>query len=309
MRNLTYYFTNPFNSPTISLAELSSFTTDHLERMSANNPGGAFNARISATTSALGMLEAAFAQDIGQLGMRKTAKLVKDNFRKSLKEEIATFEAKIKAVLGARSPELATFFPLGRKIYSTAPDDGVKGHLDSLVARVNAEQARLGAALVAEVTAARDAWVSVYVASEASTGGKTATEAEKRAARAGLQLELFRTLSVLVGMHPDQSEQMGLYMRQQLLGGPATSASPGPVTGGGGEEGEGGGEGRGVEFKFVFFEQLDDDGVEFQLSHTAVVVEFVLVVGLARVVVEEVWQGWVTADFADVRGFFPSLIR
>lgn len=236
MRNFVYYFKNPLNDPSISIAELLSFATDSVERFSANNPDGVFNSRIGATSAAIGDLETAFAEDVGQLGIRKTAKLVKDNFRKSLKKEIETFEAKIKIAVGAGSPELKTFFPLGRTIFGKATDDALKGHLDSLVSAVAADQARMGAQLVADVQAARDAWVQVYTASEASTGGKTATEAEKRAAREALQLELFRNLLKLVEMYPDQPDKLGLYMRQQLLGGPSTPAA-GTGTGSGGSGG------------------------------------------------------------------------
>ena len=41
----------PFDHRQISMDELIAFTTDHLQRMVANNPGALFNARITATTT------------------------------------------------------------------------------------------------------------------------------------------------------------------------------------------------------------------------------------------------------------------
>src|SRR5438093_3732398 len=51
MLDLHRFLTNPFDDPQISLGELLSFSSDHLARMIANNPGGILTARITPTTS------------------------------------------------------------------------------------------------------------------------------------------------------------------------------------------------------------------------------------------------------------------
>src|SRR5436309_1280434 len=83
MRDLHRFLENPFDDPGISIAELFAFSTDHLQRMVANNPTGDFTARITATTSSLGLCEACFSDDLTSGGLRKASKMVKDTFRKS----------------------------------------------------------------------------------------------------------------------------------------------------------------------------------------------------------------------------------
>ena len=52
MIRLNRFLSNPFDDPEISLDELLAFSTDHLQRLIANNPGGIYTARITATTNA-----------------------------------------------------------------------------------------------------------------------------------------------------------------------------------------------------------------------------------------------------------------
>lgn len=50
MRILSRFFEVPFDDPTIGLSRLIAFTTDHVQRMIANNQGGELTAHITATT-------------------------------------------------------------------------------------------------------------------------------------------------------------------------------------------------------------------------------------------------------------------
>ncbi len=235
MRQLTTYLTNPFDAKGVSIAELAAFSTDHLERMSANNPGGDLTARIAATTTALATFDAAFTDDQTKLGLRKARKQAKNDFRESLSGEVAKIVAAFTAQYGDGSPEVTEAVPQGRSVFNDSRDDAVKNHLDTLLNAVIAHEADLGAPLTATTTALRDSWLAIYAASEASTGAKTTTQEEKRVARRGLQLELFLTLVKLGELFPRQPEKLSLYMQQYLLGedsgGGGTEPDPDPNPG------------------------------------------------------------------------------
>ena len=77
MRNLSRFLDNPFDDKDISVAELLAFTTDHLQRMIANNSGGELSARITATTSSLELVADCVTDDQTKLGLRKARKLAK----------------------------------------------------------------------------------------------------------------------------------------------------------------------------------------------------------------------------------------
>lgn len=240
MRNLSTYFNTPFDDRDISLNELAAYTTDHLERMSANDPGGDLAARIAATSTAMAALDSSFTDDQTKLGLRKARKLAKDNFRKDLPREAGKIVAAAIAFYGDGAPEVLELVPQGRTVFSSARDDELENHLDTLVNGVTAHQADLGAPLLTQATDLRDAWLAIYAASEASTGAKTATEEEKRTARRTLQWELYLNVFKLAEMFPRQPEKASLYMQMHLLG-----YQSGGGSGSGGDGGNGGGGGNG----------------------------------------------------------------
>jgi hypothetical protein len=217
MRNLSRTLENPFDDPNIGLNKLLAFTTDHRQRMLANNDSGELTARITATTSALDLLQEMAGGDQTQLGQRKARKQSKNAFREALPAKVGKVIAAVEARYGEDAPEVLECIPQGRTVFSKCPDDVLEAHLQVLVNGVTAHVAELGAPLVAEATALLTGWGAVFDQSEESTGEKTATEADKRAARENLQLMLFLNLLKLAEMFPRQPEKLALYMQQSLL--------------------------------------------------------------------------------------------
>ena len=224
MRDLTYYLGNPFDDRGISIDELLAFSTDHLQRMIANNTGGELTDRITATDSALTLVADCFTDDQTKLGLRKARKQAKDTFRADLPGAVAKICAAVVAQYGDGSPEVVECCPQGRTVFSSCRDDQVQNHLQTLVNGVTAHEPDLGAPLVAQATALKDNWMTVYNASESATGAKTTTQEEKRMARENLQLMLFLNLLKLAEMFPRQPEKLPMYMQQHLLENPQESA-------------------------------------------------------------------------------------
>lgn len=231
MRTLSRFLDNPFDDPNISLAELLAFSTDHLQRMIANDAGGELSARITATTSALQLVQDSASDDQTGLGLRKARKQAKDAFRKALPERAGQIVAAVAAQYGMNAPEVTECVPQGRSVFSSATDDRVATHLQTLLDAVTAHQADLGAPLVTAATALLSDWQAVHAASESSTGGKTTTQEAKNAARENLQLMLFLNLLKLAEMWPRQPEKLALYMQQSLLEDHPAAPTPPPPTG------------------------------------------------------------------------------
>ena len=234
MRKLTRYFDNPFDAPSISLAELMAFSTDHLGRLRAHNKDGSWDERIAATVGALEEARAGFTQDQSQLGRRKGAKSRKEAFRAALPAAVARIYSGVLVAFGAEAPQLAQCFPRGRKIFSDCRDDQLTILLEALRRVVQSLEAELmavlgaemGAALVARATALKEEWQSVYAASESASGAKSATQAEKRRSRQALQLALYVNLAVLMQRYPGQPEKLRIYMQQHLLENPKRRVTP-----------------------------------------------------------------------------------
>jgi len=229
MITLTRFLENPFDDRQISLAELLAFSTDHLQRMITNNPGGALATRITATTSALGLVADCATDDITKLGLRKARKMAKDNYRAALPAAVAKVMAAVTARYGVDSVESLECCPSGRTLFRDVRDDGLELHLQTLVTGVTAHVADLGAPLVAEATSLLTGWQTLYTASESSTGAKTTTQDGKKLARENLQLMLFLNLLTLAEMFPRQPDKLPLYMQQSLLENPTSEEEEAPA--------------------------------------------------------------------------------
>lgn len=227
MRDLHKFLENPFDDARISIDELLAFTTDHLQRMIANNDTGDFTTRITATQSALQMVGDEFTDDNTKLGLRKARKQAKDTFLKTLPATMAKLCAVVTVKYGDKSPEFSECCPQGRTVFSHAADDKIESHIQTFINGVTAHQADLGAQVVTDATAVKTAWLAVYSASEASTGNKTATQESKRLARENLQLMLFLNLLKIAEVFARQPEKLDVYMQQSLLEDhPRTPAAP-----------------------------------------------------------------------------------
>lgn len=217
MIRLTRFLENPFDSKNISLDELLAFSTDHLQRLIANNPGALYNARITATTTALATVEACTTDDQVKLGLRKARKLAKDTYRENLPANLAKIHAVVVAKYGPNAPEVLECFPQGRTIFTTCTDDQLQNHLTALHTALVARQAALGAQVVADAAGLLSTWIAIYAASESSTAAKTTTQEGKAEAREALQLELFLNLLEIAKNNPRHPEALPLYMQQHLL--------------------------------------------------------------------------------------------
>jgi hypothetical protein len=228
MRTLASFLENPFDDDGISIAELIAFSTDHLQRLIANNPGGELTPRITATTPALTQVENCITDDQGKLGIRMAAKAAKDAYREQIPVEVKRIEAGFISAFGADSPILLQALPQGRSIFQTCRDDQMENHLQVLLTATTAHQASLAPATLTLATTVKNTWVTLYNASEASTGSKTTTQEGKKLARENLQLMLFLNLLKLAEMFPRQPEKLSLYMMQHLLENPSSPDEPEP---------------------------------------------------------------------------------
>ena len=230
MRTLSHFLDVPFDDASIGLFRLVSFTTDNVQRMKANNVGHQFDERITATTSALTLLEAQDVDDETKLALRKARKQGKTEFRDALPARLAVIAAAITVKYGTPSQPMTECFPLGRTKFSNAGDDDLKKHLQTLQNGITAHATDLGPTVVADTAALVNGWAAVYVASEEAGGAKTFTQEAKKLARENLSLMLFLNLLKIAEIYPRQPEKLALYMTQSLLETHTPAATTEPPT-------------------------------------------------------------------------------
>jgi len=216
MRDLHIWLINPFDDPNISMAELLAFTSDHLQRMTAN-PLPVLTARIAATNTALGNVSGAFTDDDTTLGLRKARKLAKNDYRDALPAKVGKLAVAVENQFGEKSAQFVQCFPHGRSIFSSTTDEALENNLQTLINGVTALTPPLAAQVGTDATALLAGWTAVFTPSESASGAKTNTIAAKNTTRGALQLELFKNLLTLALNFPRQPEQLDLYMQQSLL--------------------------------------------------------------------------------------------
>lgn len=218
MKRLTFYLENPFDDPGISKAELLAFTTDHLQRMIANNESGELTARITATTSSYQQVCGCLSDDGSKLGLRMARNQAKKTFRdETLRRSVERIEGGINSAYPDSTLVLLEALPNGRTVFNTCRDDEVAAHIAVLHTAVTAHAADLAPAIVTLAGTLVSQWTAILDACGETTGQKTATENDMRLARQDLQLMLFLNLNKLGEMFPRQPEKLSLYMQQHLL--------------------------------------------------------------------------------------------
>lgn len=217
MRDLSRFFENPFDDHNLSTDEVLRFTSDHLQRMIANNPGAILNLRINATTTALTGFTQSLTSDEAKRGARKARKQTKDAFRTSLPTQMAKIYAAVVAKFGPGSPELSECFPQGRSVFASCSDDALESHLRVVIQGITTHQSDVGASVLNDASGLLSTWLVVYAASESATGAKVSAQHGKNDARKALQLELFKNLLTLALNFPRQPEMAAVFIQQSLL--------------------------------------------------------------------------------------------
>lgn len=217
MKDISGYMDNPFASAHYGLPSLMAFATDHYQRLKANNPGGIWDARIAATAAALADINSTETNHLMGLGLRKASKAGKAKFRRELRGKLGQIHATMWARYGLRSPEITAVFGKSRGRMARTVDDRLKEDLMVVAEGVVARAADLGATVVAQAQNLLADWTTVWQASEAAAGAKSAAQQAKRSARAALQRELFRNLLAIAAQFPGEREKLKLYMQKSLL--------------------------------------------------------------------------------------------
>ncbi|MBI3878614.1 MAG: hypothetical protein HY301_00920 [Verrucomicrobia bacterium] len=224
------FFLNPLDDKGISLTEELTYAAAQINVMTADNPGGALDARIAATTTATGALEGGATDEGVKLALQKARTLSKKNFRDTLTPKIAQVHAAVVSAFGPDSPEVMECFPEGRTVYSNCRDEQLNQKLEGLVTAITPKQAQVGAPAVTLATALKNNWAALFGSQGTAKAQTDASGVALDAARATLKLELFRNLLTLALMFPGDIAKCDLYCPQHLLRNPQHANTPGDAT-------------------------------------------------------------------------------
>lgn len=120
MINLKVFFKNHFDTKEISDDNMKKFTEDHIQRLAANNPGGAYAALINATTTAYNNYFGVMSDEDLAYANQQAKTIAMKNVFEEFKNLIRQKEGLIRANWNKETPEYQNFFPFGLAEYSKA---------------------------------------------------------------------------------------------------------------------------------------------------------------------------------------------
>lgn len=217
MRNLRTYFKVIFDSPKISDDNLRKFAEIHLQRLSADNPGGLFTPLITATSAAYQAYFGAIVDEATRTAIQKGMTLKMNDARDTFLEAVRRQEGRIHAEYGKESAEYAEFYPQGIMEYNQA----TLANVESLMLRY-AKAAERHAALLGQnfVTTFQDfhtAFVGTRTAQLLAIGEVKAEKSDTRVSRDVLEDQLMDNLLTLAMKFKRNPDAGMAYFDQSFL--------------------------------------------------------------------------------------------
>ena len=120
MIELARYFRILFMSAQLSREVLKAFTEDHIQRLTANNPGGFFTTILTNVTAAYNSYYGDMASESLNKAVQEGKTIAMNESRKDLEKLISDDEKLIKYTYRTNNAFYEEFFPLGITEYNDA---------------------------------------------------------------------------------------------------------------------------------------------------------------------------------------------
>lgn len=228
--NLYPYTKNPFKRRSLGLQRLMNYGAVQLDRFTADNVGGMWTARITATGVALSGLDTGMFDNETKLAIQKAKVQAKDAFREAVPARVQKIYSAVVAQYGDPSPDLTECFPHGRSVFSECVDGALNDHLGQLVTCLTPRVPPVAAAMLTDATAMQTSWTGLFAAAGTAKGNKKMMEAARRAAKVALADELFKNLLTYGLNFPDNLSKFAEFVPENLLNEPETPDAPGEAT-------------------------------------------------------------------------------
>jgi hypothetical protein len=220
MRNLKAYFIDPFDSVKNSDAELFSFATDHLDRLTAANTNGALSGMLTATRTALEAFTGATQREDTASNQRTGITGTMTEAKKAFADFASRKEGVIRDALGGSktAPGYLEFYPQGVSEYRNASLETIEALMERFCLTAERRARLVGTAFGPEARTLKAAFVAARTAQLSKKGTVSAEKSAARAARQALTLQLTRNLLEIAGQNIGHPERLTIYFDPARLG-------------------------------------------------------------------------------------------
>lgn len=221
MIKIERFFQIMFADPNISNEELRDYTEDHLAKLISHNASGPyagqFAAMIAETQPKFDAFVASISTEDSAGATREGQTLTKDAALKAFIELVRKREPRIEGIFGKPSAAYEEFFPQGLNEYGKPTQAQAVVLMDRMVAKATKYVADVGQPMVDEFTAARTAFTTARTAQVTQKGEVGEAAAQRRLARAAVELQDQKNLLTIALMFLGQPERAKDFFTESKL--------------------------------------------------------------------------------------------
>lgn len=217
MIRISRFFENLFDDKEISVGELTNFSSDHIERLRANNPASEFDQLLEDTETKHNALETAvnaLGTDTAQReGRTKDMNEVVADFKKS----VSRVEGLISYTFGRQSGTYQEFYPQGITEYTNMTIEQAEELIKRFSTAVDNHGPELPSGVVAEFQQHLADYQAARTEQLKEKGEVGGSRDEVRKAQLALQLQLTVNVLTIALKFSNDTEKADVYFDQSLL--------------------------------------------------------------------------------------------
>ncbi len=217
MINLEVFFKNHFDNKNISDNNLRLFAEVHLQRIAANNPGGIYTTRITATTTAYTNYFGAISSEDVKEAVQQGLTITMNNAMTGFVDKVQQKEGIVRGTWGKESEEYQEFFPHGLDEYDQISLATAGLLMNRMVAASTAHVADLGAPFVTLFTDLRTTFQDARTAQLATMGEVEGLKSTAANTRDALEIELMKNLLITASNNVGDITMMPDYFDQSII--------------------------------------------------------------------------------------------
>ena len=217
MRNLAFFFKNPFDDENISDERKNSFARDHINRTTDNNPGGRYTPMITATQTYYDGYFGKIVETGGSLALRKSKTITVEEVSKQVKNLISQKEGVIKDIWPKKSSGYTEFYPSGISEYWDATRDGILPLLDRYIEACGRHTGQLPANFVDQFRELRADYDAARSEQQQKKGDVVEDKEATVAARKALDTQLFKNLLQIAQDFAGNPGMLSAYFDQSII--------------------------------------------------------------------------------------------
>jgi hypothetical protein len=217
MIELIKYFRVLFLSHKLSTERLKNFTEDHIQRLTANNPGGIFTSILTAITTAynnyFGDMSSKSLNQAVQEGKTKAM----NESREALIKQLSDNEKLIAYTYKDNKPAYEEFYPLGITEYRTASLSALETISGRYKEVLTAHAADFTPAFISAYNTVQATFVANRAAQQTAFGNVAAERSDLTATRTALATQLTTNLLTIALQYVGDETKADEYFNQSIL--------------------------------------------------------------------------------------------